>query len=50
MNSNGIGQGLNIVKQIVENYHGFVTVDSEGLGQGSTFSVSIKLESEFDSK
>ena len=45
MNSNGIGLGLSIVKQIVDNYNGEVSVYSAGVGKGSTFSVTLMIES-----
>ena len=37
MNDTGIGLGLSIVKQIVEQNNGHVSVTSPGLGKGSTF-------------
>ena len=43
MNSEGIGLGLTIVKQIVESAKGKVTVTSEGVGKGSTFSFSMLM-------
>ena len=43
MNSDGIGLGLTIVKQIVESAQDKVTVASEGVGKGSTFSFSIMM-------
>ena len=41
MNNEGIGLGLNIVKQIVELCGGKKSVHSEGLGQGSKFCFSM---------
>ena len=43
MNNNGIGLGLTIVKQIVEKSGGKITVYSEGVGKGSTFSFNMKM-------
>ena len=43
MNNEGIGLGLTIVKQIVESAQGKVTVSSEGVGKGSTFSFSMMM-------
>ena len=45
MNSEGIGLGLMIVKQIVESASGHVKVFSEGEGKGSTFSFSMLMPS-----
>ena len=45
MNSEGIGLGLVIVKQIVESASGQVKVFSEGVGKGSTFSFSMLMPS-----
>ena len=39
----GLGLGLAIVKQIVELHHGTVRGESPGLGQGSTFTVTLPL-------
>jgi PAS domain S-box-containing protein len=39
----GLGLGLSIVKQLVELHGGEVTVESAGLNQGTTLSVSIPL-------
>ena len=45
MNSAGIGLGLTIVKQIVEDSGGAVGVESEGPGRGSLFSFTMKMNS-----
>ena len=45
--SEGNGLGLSIVKRIVELAHGEITVKSE-LGKGSTFRVSLPVESDFE--
>jgi len=44
INHEGIGLGLNIVKQIVDSYEGEISVFSDGPGQGSTFRVEIKMQ------
>ena len=43
INSDGIGLGLNMVRQIVELGGGKVCVESKGVGHGSTFAFSIKM-------
>ena len=45
INSEGIGLGLMIVKQIVESASGEVKVFSEGVGKGSTFTFSMLMPS-----
>ena len=50
MNSEGIGLGLNIVKQIIELSGGSISVHSDGLDHGSTFTFSMKMkETDLDS-
>ena len=44
LNSDGLGLGLTIVKQIVDLAGGEVNVHSDGLGQGSTFNFTMKLQ------
>lgn len=44
MNSNGIGLGLTIVKQIVEAANGEIEVKSDGVGHGTTFLLSMQIE------
>ena len=44
MNDTGIGLGLSIVKQLVEQNKGLVSVSSPGIGKGSTFQFHIVIE------
>ena len=44
INSEGLGLGLTIVKQIVESAKGEITVESPGVGLGSTFSFSMLMD------
>lgn len=41
----GTGLGLSLVKQIIENYHGTIKVDSEA-GKGTTFTIRLPFSSE----
>lgn len=41
--SSGMGLGLAIIKNIIENYDGFITFESE-LGKGSTFIVELPIK------
>ena len=43
VNHEGIGLGLTIVRQIVQQAKGKVSVRSDGLGKGSVFSFSMKM-------
>lgn len=40
----GLGIGLTLVRRLVEMHHGSIRAHSEGLGKGSTFTVSIPLK------
>ena len=42
----GLGIGLSLVKKLVELHGGSVTVHSGGSGQGSTFTISVPLDTE----
>ena len=44
INSEGLGLGLVIVKEICEVYGGDISVISNGKSQGSTFTFTMKLE------
>ncbi|KAL3941588.1 MAG: hypothetical protein SGBAC_004090 [Bacillariaceae sp.] len=39
----GSGLGLNIAKGLVEQHSGTITADSDGLGQGTTFTIELPL-------
>ena len=43
INHEGIGLGLTIVKKIIEQHHGSITVDSKGVGKGCTFKFEMQM-------
>ena len=43
MNSEGIGLGLRICKEIVDQNGGAIYVESDGVGKGSCFTFSMKM-------
>jgi CheY-like chemotaxis protein len=43
MAQGGLGVGLNLVRQVVQLHHGRVRADSDGVGQGSRFTVWLSL-------
>ena len=49
MNSEGIGLGLTIVKQIIEKSGGMIGVWSKGIGHGSVFYFNMKMKTASDS-
>lgn len=44
LNSEGVGLGLNMVKQIVESSGGAIGVESDGIGHGSNFCISMHMK------
>jgi hypothetical protein len=44
MNSDGLGLGLTIVKQILEQNNGQIEVVSDGVGKGSCFLFSMQMD------
>ena len=49
LNSEGVGLGLSMVKQIVESSGGAIAVESDGIGHGSTFCFSMHMKQFNDS-
>lgn len=47
MNSNGIGLGLTIVKNIITQLDGTVEIKSDGVGKGTTVVMQMKLAAAF---
>ncbi|KAM3091777.1 ATP-binding protein [Phormidesmis sp. 146-12] len=45
-NYGGLGLGLSIVRHLVELHGGIVTVESPGIGQGTTFTVKLPIRTE----
>lgn len=48
VNDEGIGLGLTIVKQLVKSAQGHVSVESDGIGKGATFTFTMKMEPVID--
>ena len=44
MNSDGLGLGLRICKQLVEQNGGTIKANSDGINMGSSFTFSMKME------
>ena len=44
MNSDGLGLGLRICRQLVEQNGGTIQADSDGINKGSSFTFSMKME------
>jgi signal transduction histidine kinase len=40
----GLGIGLALVRSVVDSHHGTVSATSAGVGQGSEFTVRLKLD------
>lgn len=40
----GMGIGLALVRSVLDSHHGTVSATSDGVGQGSEFTVRLKLE------
>lgn len=45
LNTEGVGLGLYVAKQIVAHHNGTIWADSDGPGKGSTFSFALKIPS-----
>jgi signal transduction histidine kinase len=43
LNGGGSGLGLYLAHEIIEAHKGYIFIDSEGLGKGSTFSVTLPM-------
>jgi len=43
IHTDGSGLGLFIIKKIVEEHHGKVSLESEGVGKGTTFRVTLPI-------
>lgn len=43
LNREGLGMGLHICRTIVSRFGGQITVESEGVGKGSTFTFGMKM-------
>ena len=47
LNNQGTGLGLSICKQIIEKMGGAVGVESEGLGKGTKFVITLTAKAKF---